>query len=82
MPAQSAQLAASFARLRGQAEPSLLAGKLPDGFDATPIEEMLNKRVAAKRNKAYDEADALQEQLLARGVTLNDRMRTWSLQQK
>lgn len=57
-----------------------LYGELPAGYDATPVERLLAKRVVARMKKRYSEADRLQRRVMRMGVRIDDRRRTWSLQ--
>ena len=41
------------------------------------VEEKLARRVELKRSRDFEAADALQAELLAMGIWLNDRQRTW-----
>ncbi len=47
-------------------------GKDEDAEDASYIEEMIEKRAAAKKSKNYAEADAIREQLRSEGIILED----------
>ena len=58
--------------------PYSLYGPLPDGFDAERAEALVAERCAAKAAKLYAKADVLQDELIAMGVRLDDRWRTWS----
>jgi hypothetical protein len=55
-----------------------LYGPLPPGFDARKVEHLLADRCAAKAKRDFGAADALQDQLVALGVRIDDRWRTWS----
>ena len=62
-----------------------LRGALPEGADAAAIEALLERRMEAKLSKDYATADALQREIVAQGVGLNDQERWWqrrSLQQQ
>ena len=54
-----------------------LAGELPDSVDVGAVEALLKRRFEAKKAKDYDAADEMQDQLLAMGVGVNDRRRTY-----
>ena len=54
-----------------------LAGSLPDSIDVAAVEGLLARRIAAKKQQNYDEADALQKEILKMGVGVNDRRRTF-----
>ena len=41
------------------------------------MEALLARRVDAKKARDFDTADALQKEILALGVYLNDNERTW-----
>ena len=54
---------------------SLLDGTAEDGVHTEMdeyIEEMIKKRQEAKKNKNYKEADAIREELLKKGIALED----------
>jgi len=55
-----------------------LDGEPPAGADLPTVEKLLADRVAAKLAKDYETADRLQAELLAMGISTNDRLRTWS----
>ena len=57
-----------------------LHGELPSGFDAGPIEQLIERRVSARLKKHFSEADRLQTRVQRMGVKLDDRRRTWSLE--
>ena len=54
-----------------------LKGEPPEGVDVTAVESMLARRVEAKKSRQFDAADALQSELLAMGVWVNDKQKTW-----
>ena len=54
-----------------------LKGTPPAGVDISAVEELLSRRMQAKKDKAYDTADALQAELKEMGVWVNDKARTW-----
>jgi len=56
-----------------------LKGDLPAGFDAAPVEALLAQRVAAKVARDYALADQLQKDIVALGVYLDDKVRTWNV---
>jgi len=56
-----------------------LYGELPAGFDAAPIVEMVNERQQAKIARDFAKADELQAKIVAQGIRLDDRRRTWSV---
>jgi len=57
-----------------------LKGKVPEGFDGAAAEALVTERTAAKIARNFDKADELQVQIVAMGVRLDDRRRTWSVQ--
>ena len=60
----------------------VLVGELPDGFDQAAAEALIATRVDAKISKEFARADALEAELLAIGVTLNNRRghRSWKVE--
>ena len=54
-----------------------LKGSAPEGVDVAAVEAMLEKRREAKKAKDFGAADDIQEELLAMGVFVNDKERTW-----
>ena len=71
-----------LAKRRGQkrSESSYaLFGSLPASFDGPRAQALVASRAQAKSNKHYAEADKLQVELVAMGVKLDDRRRTWSV---
>lgn len=55
-----------------------LDGPVPEGVDEAVVAAMLEKRREAKRAKEFDAADQMQSELLAMGVWVNDKTKTWS----
>jgi len=62
---------------KASADDYKLEGTLPEGFDAAPVEALLARRVDAKKARDFETADALQKEVLALGVYLNDDARSW-----
>ena len=60
----------------------VLVGELPDGFDQAAAEALIATRVDANISKDFARADALEVELLAIGVTLNNRRghRSWKVE--
>ena len=56
-----------------------LHGELPDGFDSSPVEQLLARRMSAKLKKHYSEADRLQHRLQRMGVRVDDTNRRWTV---
>ena len=57
--------------------PFSLSGEAPEGVDVDNVADILAKRVEAKKERDFDTADALQSELLAMGIYIDDRKRTW-----
>lgn len=55
-----------------------LKGQPPEGVDVSAVEAILAKRRDAKKSKDFEAADELQAELLAMGVYVDDKKRTWS----
>lgn len=53
-------------------------GPVPPGFDTKQVSRLVAERCAAKAARDFDAADRLQSQLVAMGVRVDDRWRTWS----
>ena len=66
-------------RLRGG---YVLSGVTPEGFDVRAAEALIEARTDAKHAKEFETADALESQLLALGVILNDKhgSRSWCVE--
>ena len=45
--------------------------------DGAAVEGMLARRFAAKKARDFDAADAIQAELRAMGVFVNDKKKTW-----
>jgi len=56
-----------------------LKGDIPEGFDGGAAEQMVMERQQAKIARDFATADELQAKLIAMGVFLDDRRRTWSV---
>jgi len=52
-------------------------GSAKDMEFAAQTEELVNKRIELRNEQRYEEADAVRETLRSRGVTIDDRTRTW-----
>lgn len=59
-------------------KPFELYGEVPEGIDVAAVEALLAERVEMKKARDYDAADRLQAELVAMGIYVNDRQRTWS----
>ena len=57
--------------------PYVLKGRAPAGVTIAAVDEMLARRVEMKKARDFDAADAIQAELLAMGVWVNDKQRTW-----
>lgn len=55
-----------------------LQGSPPAGIDLPAVEALLTKRREAKKAREFGKADEMQQELLAMGVWIDDRERTWS----
>jgi len=65
-------MAGTLGLLGRPAEAFRQAGAGPSGFDAEEIEAMIAVRAVAKKNRDFAEADRIRDELLARGVVLED----------
>lgn len=54
-------------------------GSIPPDFDSRVVENLIAKRLKARLNRQFSEADRLQKQIQRLGIKLDDRRRTWSL---
>lgn len=55
----------------------VVKGAAPAGVDTAAVQELLARRVVMKKARDFDAADAIQAELLAMGVWVNDKTRTW-----
>ena len=52
-------------------------GSFVDGAQLAEIDQLISERLAAKKERDFDTADRLQEQLRYLGVEMDDRERVW-----
>ena len=57
--------------------PYTVTGKLPAGVRAETVQELLLRRQDCKFRREFDKADEIQKEILAMGVGVNDRTRTF-----
>lgn len=55
----------------------LPSGDLPQGLDVAAVDALLARRAAARKEMDYDTADALQAELKALGLYVDDKKRTY-----